>query len=196
MSRGRTQRRRTLREREKLRDRAHAKPTFLRKLWGTVKPRVSAKRMIEVTITVIGIAGAYVTLLGYWMPRVSVTSMPPLNPKDAFSAPFSVTNQGYLSLRNVIIGCRIRHIRPIWSDEYQDIEFSGVDDSYDRLEPMKSATKKCPFNVTGLPDQDIDIVVHYRPAWYPFSHDESFRFVTRVCEDGTFQWVPRADANP
>ena len=61
---------------------------------------------------------------------------------------------------------------------------------------MQSTTVKVPFS---LPDQkvlDIEIVVYYRPAWYPFKRRDAFRFITKVAPDGQIYWVRRPASSP
>ncbi len=53
-----------------------------------------------------------------------------------------------------------------------------------------------PMSIPGEEDLDVEIVVHYHPAWYPFNCEESFRFITKVASDGQFHWLPRPDKAP
>ena len=62
---------------------------------------------------------------------------------------------------------------------------------YGRIAPMQSATFHFPFSNPKDPQRnlDFDILVYYRPAWYPFTRQEHFRFVTKRSGKG-FTWLP------
>jgi hypothetical protein len=64
---------------------------------------------------------------------------------------------------------------------------------YDNIPPMRSATLTFPLSVPGMENIDIDIVVFYKPAWWPFTKRETFRFTTKTANDGSFHWLPRPD---
>ncbi len=44
-------------------------------------------------------------------------------------------------------------------------------------------------------DLDIEIIIYFCPAWYPFKRRESFRFITKVASDGQIHWLPRPDSD-
>ena len=52
---------------------------------------------VSVTVALIGLAAACVTLL----PRVTVTTSDPVDPNNPFSSSITITNSGYLPLRDV-----------------------------------------------------------------------------------------------
>jgi len=188
---------------------------MLRKIRG----KLTFGRVIAVTITVIGITSAYVTILGYWSPRISVQPLSNLDPKDALSTRFSATNQGAMSIYNVSMGCRFINCRVMHyaaptdgsTEKSSFIVLSKRKDSdpkepqlgeisemfpaltYDEVAPLRSTTLELPFSAPGEDDIDIEIIVDYRPAWFPFTRHESFRFVSKVGKDGQVHWLPRPD---
>ena len=130
------------------------------------------------------------------MPRISVQPASALDPTNASSMNFAVTNQGYLNLYKVAIGCRPRNVElRLGADpSSQIIEMIPFDSMFENMAPMKSATVQCD-TLGQRNDLDVDIVVHYRPAFYPFEQQESFRFTSHVSNDGQIHWFPRPDAD-
>lgn len=192
---------------------------FFGRAWPKLRARLTIVGIIQITITLIGIVSAYVGILGFWLPRISVQALE-MNSRDALSSEFSVTNQGYTSIQSVAIGYNFRNFslreyskragnadnevpyvvvrrkdgtepkEPQLGDIAESIPLSGF---YDNIPPLRSATMKIPLSMLEEEDLDIEIIVHYRPAWYPFARRESFRFITKVSSDGEIHWVPRPD---
>ena len=46
----------------------------------------------------------------FFCPRISVCPLNPLSPSEPLSAPFTVSNDGYLSVNNVEFSCAIKKI--------------------------------------------------------------------------------------
>jgi hypothetical protein len=170
-----------------------AEKSIFTKPWGKIKPKLSVKRSIEIAITLIGVISAYIGILGYWLPRISVQPLSSFDSKDSAATIFSVSNQGSTTLYDVQIGHRIR--KPQFDLEGAPIKMLADFNVYDSIPPMKSATVDFGFKGLYSREMDIDIFVWYRPAWYPFKHRESFRFVTRVSDDGQVQWLPSPESN-
>ncbi|MDT7806777.1 MAG: hypothetical protein QOJ70_590 [Acidobacteriota bacterium] len=160
--------------------------------------KITLGKMVAVMVAMIGVVGSYVTIFGYWSPRISVQPLQRLNPRDALSTEFSVTNQGALPIYNVDVGCEFKNFilaAPNFPGK-EIFEVIPLNSSYESISPMQSTTVKVPFS---LPDEkvlDIAIVIYYRPAWYPFRRREAFRFVTKVAADGQIHWLPRPDSTP
>lgn len=64
---------------------------------------------------------------------------------------------------------------------------------YKTIPSLRSATMRPGIQLPGEDDLDVDIIVYFRPSWYPFGRREIFRFVTRTAQTGELQWVPRPD---
>jgi hypothetical protein len=167
-------------------------------------------RVIGVTIAVIGLLSAYVTIFGYFAPRISVQPLATLDQGDAASSIFAVTNQSPLSLHNVAIGCRFVNFYLQYTDsgiivtkrngtKQREAEIGAIhetvpfDGYYRIIEPQRTGTMKVPFPLGTSENLDIEIVVHYRPAWYFVYREEVFRFVSKVGSDGQIHWLPSPD---
>ncbi len=119
-----------------------------------------------------------------------------------------------MNIYDVAIGCRfmnfyVRYAGPVTvairkregnetkEPEIGDIfEIAPVDGFHRVIPPMRTGTMKIPLSLPGEEDLDIEIVVSYRPAWYPFRRQETFRFITKVAADGQIRWLPRPDTAP
>lgn len=208
------QSRRKARRNRRLRAQQRASKSISVKLWRMIRPKLTVKRVIEIAIALIGVVSAYIGILGFWMPRISVQPLEAMNPRDATSSEFTVTNQGAMDIYQVAIGCRfvnfyVRAYEPgsvairrregneVKEPEIGDIsEMVPVNNFYPSIPPMRSGTMKFPFSMAGEEDLDVEIIVHYRPAWYPFDRQESFRFITKAAADGRIHWLPRPDTAP
>jgi hypothetical protein len=159
------------------------------------KYKIPFKRILTILLTLFGLGGTYVTVFGFWVPRITVQHGSALDPQDASSMNFNITNQGYLTLYHVAVGCRPRNVQMRLAENGARLsEIISMDNVFDQIAPMKSATVQCqPMSVTN--ELDVDIMVYYRPAFYPFSQQESFRFTSHVSTDGQVHWFPRPDAD-
>ncbi|HKQ06192.1 MAG TPA: hypothetical protein VJ464_13740 [Blastocatellia bacterium] len=182
-----------------------------------IRSKLTVGKIIASAVALISIISAYITIFGYWTPRIEVQPLSGLNPKNALTARFSITNQGSMSIYNVALGHRFINYKVM--DYAEGIVISkrdgteskepeigeigdmvAVPDYYKEIAPMKSATVDLGYSVPPsmepVQDLDIEVVVYFRPAWYPFERRESFRFVTQVAADGQIQWLPRPDSKP
>jgi len=144
--------------------------------------------------------GAAALLLGLWtaalavLPRVAVSPLIKLDPSNAFSAQFIVSNEGYVSLYDVKFGCTLYFVRT--SD---DTVFDRVVTDQEELfkvvlEPGDRTACTCflPF-VPGstVKTADIGINVVYWSFLWPWRREVQFRFVTMKSSDGRLEWVPK-----
>lgn len=75
----------------------------------------------------------------------------------------------------------------------------GVRPTGFRIEEVKrgeSAMMGLPFSwVDGTTTfADFDVVLEYRPSYFPLRKQSTFRFATARNQDGTLVWLPRASA--
>lgn len=156
-------------------------------------------KLVSISITLVGIVSAYVTILGFWLPRLNVQPLMMSDSKDALSTNFSVTNQGSMILYNVNIRCKLKDslVKIVTETGQEGIigEVGAPEDSHPSLAPMKSATFQCMLSLPAQDDLDIYIIVYYRPAFYPFKRRQAFRFVSTTSSDGQLQWLPRPESD-
>lgn len=129
--------------------------------------------------------------------KISVTSSESLNPSNPFATPFIIRNDSLLSLKSVTIKCGLRDVK--CQGAYFDNCYSQT-----RLPPIpclktnEPTTFLVPFPLRGFPvlSADIDIIVSYKPLWFPLwlplKRQKVFRFSTCKSSNGTLHWIPRA----
>ncbi|MDQ3820051.1 MAG: hypothetical protein M3362_20570, partial [Acidobacteriota bacterium] len=130
-----------------------------------IKRRVLFWRAIVAASVVVTIISGYFTIIGYWLPRITIQPLAATNPKDALSAKFSLTNQGSLPIYNVSAGFRYNNVtvRDADSGEIAE-EFVPINNVFDVIPPNKSATINEAFASSGTEQNlDIWITVRYRP---------------------------------
>jgi hypothetical protein len=153
----------------------------------------------SILITLVGIASAYVTILGFWLPRLNVQPLMMSDAEDALSTNFSVSNQGSMMLYDMNIRCKLKDsLVKITTETGQEGiigEVGGPEDNHPSLAPMKSATFQCMLSLPVEDGLDIFIIVYYRPAFYPFKRRQAFRFVSTTSSDGQMQWLPQPESD-
>lgn len=140
-------------------------------------------------------------------PKIAVSAYQTLDSDDAFSAPFIVSNDGYLSIRLASVSCRLNDVL------FKGISFgSGSGNFYvtadidvaDSLAPSEKWTVKCrfphvytdkgPLSKT-LESADIQISISYQPYGLPLKLNREFRFQTMKTADGAWHWLPYPISN-
>jgi len=130
-------------------------------------------------------------------PRITVSSLPSLDPVQIFSTPFTILNDGYLIARDVQATCFVSDAKDINGNHFAggfaftDTQTQNVGD----LHSKEPATLPCAFvsNFVTAPiaSANITIDVSYRPQWYPWHITKRFRFVTAPAVDGQLHWLPQ-----
>jgi hypothetical protein len=157
------------------------------------------------------VTGVLVTLFGLWVgflniiPIVSVNPQPPLVSSDAFSAPFVVSNDGYLPLYDVHFRCSPRRIsyRKPGSRGGLDVTTSGSEEEETggiesraiaaRLLPHQKASFPCLFpnqHPEWLTSADVAIVVVYSPtSWPHIRRNHVNHFSMSRDTSGQYNWL-------
>jgi hypothetical protein len=155
--------------------------------------------LIGAAALILGVYASYVQLA----PRISVSPSASLNPSDPFSTPFEVSNDGYLSIRDVQFLCRLTDVQaqpPGINLSFENIGVMGPDQflgdksqNIRDIGPGRQATTKCNlspiFPVMPIDRADISITVSYKPDYLWSPRSEDFRFVTVRSSDGQLRWV-------
>jgi hypothetical protein len=157
---------------------------------------------------IIGIVSGLVALL----PRVSVQASAPFDPSHPYPIPFTVTNNGSITLYNVrfFVGlCNLvwgpgygegvtlksekpcngpsdmRITDPTWSRQKFEVDQQHVV-RYDDIIPHPSTD-----NGMRVHSAEISIVVQFQPWIIPWPvREKEFRYKTRKDEDGKLSWIP------
>ena len=197
MSKSRQQRRKQARERRKQQElQGESRP---KNRQGQGSGSVFRSRFVS-TCKILGgaltLVSVLLTALSY-VPKPTVASSAALNPADPLSTPFVISNNGSLPMHDVSFRCVIRNLESESHGRFVAPAGAIPTDFVIRtMHSGESATVGCPFQwmklTTPLAAGDIEIVVVYRPDWWPWRREKPFRFATARYSDGTLHWLPRA----
>jgi hypothetical protein len=151
----------------------------------------------------IGAASAMLALLGgvvavlTLLPRISVTAGDPIDPNDTLSAPFTISNNNFIQLREVSAILWINEIQPLGVPLDKNIpadapggglfldDWGGhtlnMDDKY-TISPSDAIHAITPREAA------ISIGVSYRPWILPWRLGRRFRFQTHRMPNGVLTW--------
>jgi len=145
-----------------------------------------------------------ITIGGGWVlirPVVHVSPFLRLNAKLPFSERFEVQNNGYFAMHDIHKACRGVSVN---SSGPRGGNFETRDNLYlssettDLLAAGGSTTTDCPLDrilgLFGLENSvfttaEIEIIIDFRPSWYPWRKKNSFRFKGQYDSSGSIQWL-------
>jgi hypothetical protein len=165
---------------------------------------------LTITAAVIGIVAGIVGLL----PRVNVQTSGPFDPLHPFPIPFTITNNGSITLYNVhffiglctfiwgpadsIGGATLQSERPCngpsttritnptWFVQKFEVDQQYVM-RYDDIIPHPSTDHGMTIH-----SAEMSIVIEYQPWDAPWpTREKEFRYKTRKDEDGKLSWIPQ-----
>jgi hypothetical protein len=142
-----------------------------------------------VVVTSLGVVTGYLALV----PKVTIVQGDLLNPQDAFTEKFVISNDGPLGINSVNVECFVVNM------QYEDsvsINSSPVvrPAAVDRMDVGERLTvPPCPFQpIAGvkLKEADISIWVGFRPDFTWWHLHRGFRFFTTNDSNGVPHWFP------
>lgn len=157
-----------------------------------------ARRIVTKTWKGIVSVGVLVTLTGLLslLPKVSVSAARLLDPQAPFSAPFVISNDGYLPVHDITFRCVVRYV------EHADrgrviVSPHGITSGQviAVIDPTEKSTVACPFpffSQSPIIGADIEFVLKYRPDWLFWHREKRFRFGLAKDKDNQFHWFPRS----
>lgn len=141
----------------------------------------------------------FVGLFYDFSPKIAVSPYQPLELSDAFSSPFMIANDGYLSLRDVSATCILSQVDFTGLALKQGSVGSRIDIAAEML-PGEKLTVKCRFRENigvassrTFENADISLLIDYRlRLWFwTFQKQRAFRFVSARASDGSWHWLPQ-----
>lgn len=156
----------------------------------------------------LAVAGFVLTAIGLatliqLFPRLSATASPPTDGNDQLgSSRFTVTNDGYLQVTDVMSACflwKLTFVEGPRTAEFSNNLSAVAVPPGSALNATEGYTVPCiPYRLIGLPAPfhqpvlaraDLAIVVYYRAWPFTFHRDHRlFRFLSRIQNDGTVIW--------
>jgi hypothetical protein len=145
--------------------------------------------------------GAAITIGGGWAtfrPKILVEPYLTLNPGDAFSERFRVSNQGLFAVYDVDSKCFVQESKTeVYRFQIDNITVPTGTAFRKTLEADQSFTIDCPMNsyvaVQGdrFGKTEIYLIVKLVPSWWFLSQTKLFRFIGERDTNGEFKWTYR-----
>lgn len=148
------------------------------------------RRWITGMIGLLVSGGTLFVLFSELSPKLSASSTV-LDPSNAFSARFQITNNGRLSINDAAIICRFVDVH------FETIRFRGSafmqeSDFWPSIDPGETVTLPCRYRKQmidkPLSSADIHVVIEFRPSWWPTRVSQHFRFIALKAENGSWLW--------
>lgn len=139
----------------------------------------------------LAVASFLVSLIVFW-PRISVETSDPLDPRNPFSIPFMVKNDGYLLSYSVHHSLSIKNIELKNKISINGGGMSGFDEDIPKLCPNNSSAISIQRTI-GVPSDfvesaEIYIDLSYKTQWIPLIFKDSYRFKLARKSNGDYVW--------
>jgi hypothetical protein len=145
------------------------------------------------SVIAIGLA-----LLGGWKvlrPVVHVDPYIQLDPTSPFSERFKVSNDGFFSIYDVQVRCIILNAAVTRGGGVENTTVTNYGIDRKVLEAADSTTVDCAldrfvrFPIDKYVSADIEIVISFKPSWYPWHKQKTARFSGQLDTQGNVRWV-------
>ena len=150
--------------------------------------RRTVKSVLSWTIAIIGIPSAVL----FFIPSVQVEAHASSNPRNPFTAFYTIQNIGYLAVYSVSSSCGIDYaIRPNGIGVINS--FSDVGGARaGHLDASAKISTYCglPFNATDYRELGIGIEVRYHLPLWPREKCTEFKFIGIRTAEGSYIWTP------
>lgn len=163
-------------------------------------PESSLQRFVALTqkcwkvVTIGAVFLSLTNILLGWAASVSVASFVPLEPRNPFSAPFAISNDGKFPIYEVQFGCYV--VRA----DYKPPSKSKVTRHVTRLNGFyigrigsgETQTIQChsiAMSIGPIREAEISIQVCFRPLLLPWRTAIERKFITILDSKGHFQWL-------
>jgi hypothetical protein len=174
------------------------------------QPLVRRKPGVLVS-SLIGLVSGVIGIVSYLTANVSVAPSTALDPATLFSTPFTVTNNGPLTLNDVRVSFAIGRVRNIYGGGISTYDTGGwVSKATDEnsavvqteesgrprtIPPQRAVTYSNALSnaLTTQPlyDADMGVVVSYKVWYFPFRQEQLYRFKSERMTDGNLVWAPQ-----
>lgn len=128
----------------------------------------------------------------FFEPSISLEPLDELNPRDSFSVPYFISNEGFFAIYDIATHCRYEKVETIDGNRIDGMELTNVH-SYKEIEAHGKATVA--FQAVALDgpfkQADMTISISYRPKFLPFSKLKKFRFIAKRDSTNQLRYFPQ-----
>lgn len=162
-------------------------------------------RARTILATLITALATYVTVFGFVLPRVTVSALADMDPRDPYKQIFTVTNESNLELHDLFYMCQMKGAWldgttapfTIHHDENEWMRMVPFQNQAKLLASSETDSLTCQWFEQPLPfmledKREIAIDVYYRPAYFPFRFSKRFVFLLARSSVGAYHWLPVA----
>jgi hypothetical protein len=144
------------------------------------------------------------TSLSFFYATALVEPLEPLDPSNAFTAPFRITNDGQLAIHDVTVWCSAQSLVIEGGTNVGGMGVPANKQPIGELTSKESETMVCALlgpigpNRSALQSNqplrsaDVVVVVEYRPSFWPWRTTTTRRFRTTPDVDGKLRWYNQA----
>lgn len=154
------------------------------------------KIKVSAVLTICTIVSFVLSFVVFW-PRISVDTGEALDPRNPFSIPFMVKNDGYLLSYSIHHSLSIKNIELKNKIIFNGGEMSGFDEDIPKLRPNNSSAISIQRTIGVAPDfvesAEIYIDLSYKTSWIPHTFKDSYRFKMARKSNGDYVWQKKYD---
>ena len=169
--------------------------------------------IVAFVVTLVATLGSYIAIVTF-VPHFAVEPTEPLDPTNPFSVPFSVTNTGSATAKDVAYMCFVN--KAVLADgkrvDMEDLYSRPKYWKYKRvgeIDPEEKLELPCgdfsgdfslvtgetiKFRSIRIRKADISLYLTYRGAWRPRHRTEEFRFAASRGPNDEFRWLAQPDS--
>lgn len=153
--------------------------------------RKYASLFVKFSLATLGVVGSVVGIGTAISSRLSIDPKSAVDPKDTFSTPFILTNNGWLPANDVEADCIYDKIidvnQSIWINAREsEIRVGEVKANHPVTVQCRLAQSDAPFSRA-----DVRIVISYQPSFLPWRETETYTYTVVRGPNGTIHWLPR-----
>lgn len=138
----------------------------------------------------IGLLSAILGIYVFFAPRLSVDTVDAIDPKDIFSTPFIIKNDGFLPTTNVRVDCLYHKMIDQNNSTWINNKYQGRD-SRD-IGANRSIGAKCSLGqgIAPLKEADMSITLSYQLWPISWTKTETWPYKVIRGPDGKLNWIP------
>ena len=128
-------------------------------------------------------------------PVVHVDPYLQLNPASPFSERFKVSNDGFFSVYDIDVDCRIVKAVTTRGGTVSNVDLFNYGGYRKVIKAADSTTIDCPLSdFVATPNAkyvsaEIELSLAFTPSWYFWRKEKTVRFMGQLDSQGNVQWV-------
>jgi len=159
--------------------------------------------MLEIALAIATLVGGIAAALVF-LPRISVVPSDPVDAANPFSASFTIANNNFIPLRQVVASLGVgqiagepRELDPNFHPSFESrLTMPAWGNHALDMDERFTITLSDMFNWPHVNAADIAIVVSYKPWILPLRREKVFRFITKRQTNRRLYWYSLPVGSP